>query len=121
MESLQFLCDERVYQGLVNADPFRRVQHKHLVQEVLQLVHFSEVGIIQVLGTDQGSKEVTRRRNGTHYCDFLLKGREERGEKEGEEDERGRKREERRGKETNKSSCCINDNTLYLFCDPVNF
>ena len=69
---LNLFCDERMHKSLINGDAFGWIQQKTLVQEVLQLVDLSQVGIIQSLRAHEDCQQVLGRTNGAHQCDFLL-------------------------------------------------
>ena len=63
--------------GLVNSQAFSRVKHETLVQEILKLVQFPHVRVVQRLTSHQVCQQVPAGRNGRQQRDFLLKREKE--------------------------------------------
>ena len=68
----RLLLDEGVGEGLVDGDPFARVQHEHLLHHLLELGHLAHLVVGQALIADQVGQQVLARADRTHHGYLLL-------------------------------------------------
>lgn len=70
--SEDLLLDVGVLQGLVDADPLGRVQHKGLVQQVLELGNLLALVLRETLAAHHVSQQLLGGVDGAHHCHLLL-------------------------------------------------